>query len=174
MAARKPPTVDEIQPKTFSTTDEIDRAIAKLQRRTKEIEDIDIAAAELNHAGALETARNNLRNTILEIYGPRSPEYRDHEHISFWAGPMMSDMTDHERVQGRMDGRTNNLGIINGLIGVLREKREDLEGGDRPVPSSYFEKLNLHPRIADVRVIYFLMVTISKPCSLGRKLLSIL
>jgi uncharacterized protein (TIGR02391 family) len=40
--------------------------------------------------------------------------------------------------------------------GVLRERREDLEGGDKPAPSSYFEKLNLHPRIADVARDLFL------------------
>jgi uncharacterized protein (TIGR02391 family) len=122
----------------------------------KEIEEIDFVAAELNHTGALETARSNLRNTILEIYGPHSPEYREHEHIAFWAGPMMVDMDDHERVQGRIDGGKKNVGIISGLIGVLKEKRDDLESGDRPAPSSYFEKLNLHPRIAGVARDLFL------------------
>jgi uncharacterized protein (TIGR02391 family) len=156
MATRKTPTVDEIQPKNFSNADEIDLAIEKLQRRIKQIEAINIVAAELDNTGALEAARSNLRNTILEIYGPRSPEYREHEHISFWAGPMMSDMSDHERVEGRISGRRKNLGIIHGLIAVLKEKQEDLESGDRPAPSSYFEKLNLHPRIADVSRDLFL------------------
>ncbi len=156
MATRKTPLVEEVQPKNFSNTDEIDRSIEKLQRRIKEIEAVNIVAAELDHTGALETARSNLRNTILEIYGPRSPEYREHEHISFWAGPMMGDMTEHERVEGRIAGRRKNLGIVHGLFAVLMEKREDLESGDRPAPSSYFEKLNLHPRIADVARDLFL------------------
>jgi uncharacterized protein (TIGR02391 family) len=156
MATRKTPAVDEVQPKIFSKTDEIDRAIAKLQRRIREIEEIDFAAAVHDHTGLADAARDNLRNAILEIYGPHSPEYRAHQYISFWAGDMWADMSDHDRVQGRIDGRTKTLGIINGLIGVLKEKREDLEGGDRPAPSSYFEKLNLHPRIADVARDLFL------------------
>jgi uncharacterized protein (TIGR02391 family) len=156
MATRKTPTVDEVQLKIFSKTDEIARAIAKLQRRKKEIEEIDFVAAVRDHTGLADAARDNLRNTILEIYGPHSPEYRAHKYISFWAGDMSVDMSDHERVQGRIDGRTKTLGIINGLIGVLKEKREDLESGDRPAPSNYFEKLNLHPRIADVARDLFL------------------
>jgi uncharacterized protein (TIGR02391 family) len=149
MATRKPPT-EEVQPKSFLNTDEIDRAIAKLQRRQKEIEEIDFAADERDHTGAADVARNNLRDAILEIYGSHSPEYRAHKHISFWAGPMMLNMHPQAILQARISGRTQTLGIINGLIGSLREKRADIESGDRPAPSSYLEKLNLHPRIADV------------------------
>jgi uncharacterized protein (TIGR02391 family) len=150
------PTAQTIEPRIFSNTDEIDRAIVKLQRRIKEIEEIDFVAAVHDHTGLADAARDNLRNAILEIYGLHSPEYRAHQHISFWAGDMWVDMSDHDRVQGRIDGRTKTLGIINGLIGVLKEKREDLEGGDRPAPSNYFEKLNLHPRVADVARDLFL------------------
>ena len=52
--------------------------------------------------------------------------------------------------------RTQTIGVINGLIARLREKREDLQSGDTPAPSTYFEKLNLHPRIADVTRDLFL------------------
>jgi uncharacterized protein (TIGR02391 family) len=156
MATRKTPTVEEIQPKTFSNTDEIDRAIAKLQRRIKEIEDIDFVAAERDHTGKADAAKNNLRNTILEIYGSNSPEYRQHKHITFWAGPMMMNMRPQQILQSTIDGRTQTLGIINGLIEALKEKRDELEGGNRPAPTSYFEKLNLHPRIADVARDLFL------------------
>ena len=80
MATRKTPAVDEVQPKIFSKTDEIDHAIAKLQRRIKEIEEIDFAAAVHDHTGLADAARDNLRNAILEIYGPHSPEYRAHQY----------------------------------------------------------------------------------------------
>jgi uncharacterized protein (TIGR02391 family) len=156
MPPRKTPSVPEFGPKIFSNTDEIDRAISKLQRRIKEIEEIDFVADERNHTGAATVARNNLRDTILEIYGQHSPEYRAHKNISFWAGHQVLNMTPQQKVQGRIAGRTQTVGIINGLIGVLKERREDLEGGDQPAPSSYFEKLNLHPRIADVARDLFL------------------
>jgi uncharacterized protein (TIGR02391 family) len=156
MSTRKTPVVEGIQPKIFSTIDEIDRAIAKLQRRITEIEKIDFVADERNHAGEADVARSNLRNAILEIYGPHSPEYREHKTISFWAGPMLIDMSAHQLVQGKIAGQAQTLGKINGLINALRERREDYESGDRPAPSTYFEKLNLHPRIADVARELFL------------------
>jgi uncharacterized protein (TIGR02391 family) len=147
--ARKPPT-PEIEPKIFTSTDEIDRAIAQLQRRIKELEGIDIAAAVTSHTAADDVAVSNLRNTILEIYGPYSPEYRQHKNIRMWAGPMFVNMDARALVHGRMQGRIHAIGIINGLIGRLKERREDLEAGNFSPPSTYFEKLNLHPRIADV------------------------
>ena len=150
------PATPAIAPKIFSNTDEIDRAITKLQRRVKEIAETNLLEAALNHTGALEAAKSNLRNTILEIYGPNSPEFREHEHIHFWAGPMFMNMDDHQIVEGIQNGVTQTLGIVNGLVDRLREKREDLEAGDRPTPSTYFEKLNLHPRIADVARDLFL------------------
>lgn len=154
--ARKPPAAPEIAPKIFTTVDEIDRAITKLQRRIKEIEQVDFAAAVFSHTGADDVAESNIRNTILEIYGPNSPEYTEHSHIAIWAGGMYMGMSDHEFVEGKVRGRTQTIGIINGLVERLKEKREDIEGGERPVPSSYFEKLNLHPRIADVARDLFL------------------
>ncbi len=128
----------------------------RLQRRINEIEQVDFVAAEQNHTGADDAAKSNLRNTILEIYGPNSPEYKEHKNIGFWAGAMFVNMDRHQIIQGRINGRTQALGIINGLIARLNEKREDFETGDRPAPSTYFEKLNLHPRIADVASDLFL------------------
>jgi hypothetical protein len=150
MAARRPPAAPEVEPKAFQKAEEIDRAITKLERRIKEIAVIDFFAAERDHTGADGAATSNLRNTILEIYGPNSPEYREHQHIDFWAGPMFVDMHPGQILEGRENGRRQVIGIINGLIARLKEKREDLQGGEPPGPSSYFDNLNLHPRIADV------------------------
>lgn len=154
--ARKPAAPPEIEPKVFQTGDEIDRAIVKLERRIKEIAEIDFVAAMRDHTGVDDAARSNLQQTILEIYGPNSPEYRRHENIRFWSGPSFVNMHPGQRLEGRENGRRHVIGIVNGLIGSLKEKREELEGGERPSPSSYFETLNLHPRIADVARDLFL------------------
>jgi uncharacterized protein (TIGR02391 family) len=69
---------------------------------------------------------------------------------------MFVNMSAHQLVQVKIAGQAQTLGKINGLINALRERREDYESGDRPAPSSYFEKLNLHPRIADVARELFL------------------
>mgnify|MGYP001209481208 CR=1 FL=1 len=147
--ARKP-SATEIELRIFKTTAEIDRAIVQLQRRIKELEQIDFVAAVLHHTGADDVAGNNIRNTILEIYGPRSPEYDQHKHLSIWAGGMFVNMDDHQIIEGKVQGRTQTIGILNGLIGRLNEKREDLEGGHLAQPSMNFDRLNFHPRIADV------------------------
>lgn len=150
------PLVPEIEPKIFENIEEIDRAIAKLQRRIAEIEQIDFAAAVVGHTGTDRAAEDNLRNTILEIYGPRSPEYKQHVHIRLWAGPQFVSMSGHQIISGKTQGRVQTIGIINGLITRLRERREELEGGISPAPSTYFEEMNLHPRIADVARDLFL------------------
>src|SRR6185312_10267069 len=119
MTARRSPPVPEIVPKVFANTDEIDRAIAKLQRRINEIEQIDFVAVERDHTGADDAARSNLRNTVLEIYGLHSPEYREHHHIDFWAGPHYVYIPDREILRAKLGGRTQTTGIINGRIARL-------------------------------------------------------
>jgi uncharacterized protein (TIGR02391 family) len=69
---------------------------------------------------------------------------------------MFVNMGTRAIVEGKELGRTQTIGIINGLIARLRERREDLDAGGQPAPSTYFEKLNLHPRIADVARDLFL------------------
>jgi uncharacterized protein (TIGR02391 family) len=53
-------------------------------------------------------------------------------------------------------GRVQVKAVLNGLIERLKEKQEDLIGGVGPTPSTYFSKLNLHQRIADVASDLFL------------------
>jgi uncharacterized protein (TIGR02391 family) len=59
-------------------------------------------------------------------------------------------MNDREIIYGKDRGRHQVIGILNGLIGRLKEKREDLLAGMSPPPSTYFDRLNLHPRVREV------------------------
>jgi uncharacterized protein (TIGR02391 family) len=156
MARKSLPPAPVIEPKIFNNVDEINRAITKLERRIKEIERIDFEQAVFARTGADKVAENNLRDTILEIYGPHSPEYDAHGHIRTWAGPISAPMPEREIIEAKTKGRVQTIGIINGLITRLKEKREDLEAGETAAPSTYFEKLNLHPRIGDVTRDLFL------------------
>jgi len=65
-------------------------------------------------------------------------------------------MGDYERLECRVKGQPLVINVLNGLIARLSEKKEDLEGGERPRPLTYFNKLNLHPRIRDVAEERFL------------------
>jgi uncharacterized protein (TIGR02391 family) len=150
------PAASEIAAKLFTTTEQIDWAIAKLKRRIAELEQIDIGVAVLGHNGADAVAEQSLRSTILEIYGPRSPEYQEHKHIKMWAGPMFVNMNAGALIEGKIKGRTQIITILNGLIARLQEKREDLKADDAWDSSIQFEKLNLHPRIAEATRDLFL------------------
>src|SRR5207302_3242734 len=43
-----------------------------------------------------------------------------------------------------------------GFIARLQEKKEELGAGEARAPRTYFERLNLHPRIADVATDLFM------------------
>jgi len=145
-----------IELREFRSIEEIDSAVAKLERRIRELNELDIAAAVLTDSGADGVARSNIRATILEIFGPNSPEFREHKYIDIWAGPMYVGMERSEIVEGKKHGKTQVLGVLNGLIGRLREKRQDIAAGANPAPSTYFDHLNLHQRILDVSRDLFL------------------
>jgi uncharacterized protein (TIGR02391 family) len=145
-----------LESREFKSAEDIDLVIAKLQRRIQELEQLDIPAAVQRNTGADEVAISNVRETIRDLFGQNSPEYREHQHIRLWAGPMYMNMHPAEVIQKMADGRTMVIGILNGLIGRLKEKREDLGAGATPAPSTYFDRLNLHPRILDVSRDLFL------------------
>lgn len=150
MGRRKQEVEPPIQPREFRSVEDIDRAIAKLERRIKELDGLNVQDALLNHTAADKTAIHNLRATILEIYGENSPEYRQHQHIRMWAGPTFVDMPQREVIESTERGRTQTVGIIKGLIARLKENREEFTSTDTPSPIATFSKLPLHPRIESV------------------------
>lgn len=138
-----------IEPKIFASTDEIDRAVAKLERRVKELEALDVAAAINGDTGADDVAISNVRETIREVFGTNSPEYREHGHILLWAGPSFMGMEQHEIIASTDRGRIQTMGIIRGLIDRLKEKREDLGGVAQQISSVDFWR-DIHPKITAV------------------------
>jgi uncharacterized protein (TIGR02391 family) len=139
-----------LETREFRSPEEIDAAIVKLQRRIQELGKLDVRAAFLNKTGEDEVARSNVQKTILDVFGAHSPEYREHQYIQIWAGDQYVNMSDAALIQGMEQGRVKVIGILSGLIGSLEEKKADLTGGISPSPSTYFARLNLHPRILDV------------------------
>jgi uncharacterized protein (TIGR02391 family) len=148
--------VAPVQPKQFDTPEDIERAIRKLERRVQEVSDLDVRSALQQHTGADDVVQSNIRETILEIFGPNSPEFQEHQYIRIWAGPMYMGMHPEEVVEGTERGKAQVTGILNGLISRLREKREDFEAPKGDSPKTYFQQLNLHPRIAEVANDLFL------------------
>lgn len=148
MAKRTPES--PLESREFRSPEEIDLAITKLRRRIQELEQVDFQTAYLNSSGAVEAARSNLRATILDIFGPNSPEFREHQYIQISDGQFFMNMSDAEIIESQCRGRTRVIGILNGLIVRLQEKHVDLSAGATPAPATYFDRLGLHPRILDV------------------------
>jgi uncharacterized protein (TIGR02391 family) len=153
---KKRPDPLPIEPRKFKSVEEIDFGIKKLQRRIEELKQLDIATAVQTDTGADDVAQSNVRDTIREVFGLNSPEFNEHQYIDLWAGSMYAGMGPYEIIQAKERGRTQVIGILNGLIGRLQEKREDLVAGETPTPSSYFDRLNLHHRVRDVSRDLFL------------------
>lgn len=155
MATRKtlpPPTIEV---KQWASAQEIDKAVAKLQKRIAEAEALDIRDAVVMHTGADDVVVSNARDSILEIFGENSPEYREHKHLRMWVGPIIMGMPSHEVVRATEGGRSQVITILKGLIARLQEKREELEDAGQASPKEITRILNLHPRIADVAADLF-------------------
>jgi uncharacterized protein (TIGR02391 family) len=148
--AKKNAVPPPLEPRQFRSPEEIDAAIAKLRRRIAELERLDVQATVLQHTGADMVIQSNVRDTILDIFGENSPEFREHQYIEIWGGPSGFNMHPGQIVAGKQRGRTEVVTILNGLVGRLQEKQADLTGGASPRPTSYFDRLNLHPRIGEV------------------------
>jgi len=150
MARRSTPAQPVIVPKQWSSSEDIGRAMAKLQRRIAELEALDIQSAVLEDSGMDDVAMSNVRETIRDVFGQNSPEFNEHEHLRLWAGAMHMGMSNSEIIAGTERGRKYVIGILDGLIDRLSEKREELVGQVSPSPKAFLDYLNLHPRISDV------------------------
>lgn len=146
--------------KQWGSTSDIDRAIQKLERRKAEFERLDIAAATRNQTGAIGVAESNFRECIREVFGQNSPEFAEHKdfQVSFFGGfvTVYSEQeAERQSLAIKEQGRREAIGILDGLIGRLREKREEIASEGTPTTKDFLQYLNLHPRISDVASALF-------------------
>lgn len=139
-----------VEPRQWTSSEEIDRAISKIQRRISELEALNVQETVLHDKSQEKVAVSNVRETIREVFGQNSPEFKKHEHIRMWSGPLYLEMSQHDVISGTERGRKQMIGILSGLIGRLKEKQEELGDSAAPTPKAFLNYLNLHPRISDV------------------------
>jgi uncharacterized protein (TIGR02391 family) len=144
MAKRyQPPPPPE--PRNFASVREVDLAIGKLRRRRIEVEQLDPAQVRFDDP-RVQTAESNIRNTILDVFGPASPEYDEHKHHDIDAGPHYVSEDPAYTQECFKQGRIQTLGLLDGLMGRLAEKRADLEQ-PHAQPKAEFRSRTLHPTI---------------------------
>ena len=135
MARRKTPSEPPlIETRKFTRT-EIDHGIVKLRRRISEINSLD--QEQIRYDGAkTATVEANIRETIREVFGPRSPEFEEHELHNIWHGGYNSMDSAAERQRKFANGIPQSVTMLEGLILRLEEKGEDLEHDlEPPIPS---------------------------------------
>ena len=152
---RKPPALPSVEIKQFSP-EEIERGIAKLQRRIPEVEALDAVRAADSSASTSEILANTIRETIRDVFGTDSPEFRDNQYLRIWAGLSSMGMSRERVVAGIEAGKERTIAILRALITRLEEKREDLGGTKADRTRTAFRGLDLHPRIADVATDLYL------------------
>ncbi|MGA9108722.1 MAG: TIR domain-containing protein [Smithella sp.] len=124
MATRKTITQPPIEVKKF-TVPEIDAGIRKLRRRIEEVN--GLSDPEVGYRDAKVTmTESNIRETIREVFGQNSPEFNDHQFHAIWDGGYNLYENEYEKQHKFLAGIPQTVGILEGLIARLEEKRTDL------------------------------------------------
>jgi len=124
MARRKLPPPPPIESREF-TISEIDRGVAKLQRRIEEVRSLESQGVRHNDAKK-RVVESNITDTIRDVFGPNSPELREHGHLMIWDGGYNIYDTPAEQQAKFLAGVSQTVTLLEGLIARLEEKREDV------------------------------------------------
>ncbi|TMQ58834.1 MAG: hypothetical protein E6K76_06840 [Candidatus Eisenbacteria bacterium] len=111
-------------PKVFQSREEIERGIEKLRRRISAVEKL-LTDGDRFDSTRVDTVESDIRDTVLEIFGPQSPEYGDHQYFQITSGPPTM-VTSEWEVQQRFEGGVPEArAVLEGLINRLEEKLHD-------------------------------------------------
>jgi hypothetical protein len=117
MAKNKSPDHRPIRPKVFVSQEEILQGIAKLQGRLAQVE--ELGKGGLPYRDALRVAiEAQVRETIREIFGEHSPEFREHQH--------------HRIKSHAEENLAETCAMLQSLIENLDEQQRHLFGGATP------------------------------------------
>lgn len=103
-------------------TQEIERGITKLKRRVNDLEQLRANNARHDDP-AVEAIEANISNTVLEIFGKESKEYKQYQNHEIWSGAFN---INEDQQPGFVKGIKQDIAAMNGLINRLEEKKEDL------------------------------------------------
>ena len=109
-------------PKTFASVGEIETAIDQLSRRVEQVSNLHREGVRFD-GPEHRAAESAVRATILEVFGPSSPEYREHQYHKIWDGAESVDMDPEYEQECFAAGIAQTEGMLKGLIARLEEKK---------------------------------------------------
>jgi len=134
MPQRRKPSSPPIEIREF-TLEEIKIGTQKLKRRIEEVENLDPGSIRSDDA-KVSTVEENIRNAILEIFGPNSPEFKKYQSHEIWHGGYNLMDSDEERQAKFTAGIPQTVTMLEGLISRLKEKARFLPEEQTMKPSS--------------------------------------
>lgn len=143
------PAPPPVEIKEFSSLGEIERAITKLQRRIADVRSLDPRTIPFTDQ-SVKNVETNIQETIREIYGQNSPEFQKHKHHDIWSGGMNIMDSMETRQRHFADGIPQTIGMLEGLIARLEEKKSDFQDSPESMATVAFNGLSLHSRVASV------------------------
>jgi uncharacterized protein (TIGR02391 family) len=147
MAPRKPPERQEPMPARL-TPEQIERGIAKLKKRIEEVRALDPLTVRHNDQ-RVKNVQSNISNTILEVFGAGSPQYRDNGRPSMLKGMSFVAQSDAQLQQRFAAVLPDLIGLLENFIANLEEQRVELVVDPTNRVRTAFADLDLHPRIRD-------------------------
>jgi uncharacterized protein (TIGR02391 family) len=150
--AKRSPQSEVLESRKFSSQDEIDNAIRKLERRENDIVALHNDGVSYHDArvGNVERA---IRDTVRDIFGANSPEFRDHEYFRIDRSSRKYldegfDFYQQRFLSAIEDARTR----VRGLLDRLLEQREDLDAPSA-APRIAFAHRSFNPAVITDQVV---------------------
>lgn len=113
-----------IEGKIF-TNSEIDLGLKKLRRRIDEVQNLDPKAIRYDDA-QIKNIVSNIRETIFEIFGESSLEFKEHKYHEIHYGTRNVRDTDTNRQHKFEMAIPRTVTMLEGLYSKLKERRDEL------------------------------------------------
>lgn len=149
MTRRRESREPEPKPKRFSSLEEIEDAKAKLNRRIAQVK--ELGTKEVDHESQdAKNVQGSISTTILDIFGPESPEYLENRRFHFFRNQGRA-FTEEGEAQEFFEtrGLSDAVSLLEHLIQRLDEEAETLGRDKGRRVQANLEGLELHPRIAE-------------------------
>jgi len=131
------------------TIQEIDHGLKKINRRIEDVAKLLDNRVLFDDTKA-DNVEANIRETIREIFGQNSPEFRDHQHHKIWHGGYNILDNDGIRQSKFEAGIPQTITMLKGLIERLEEKHEDIGESEREENIAQDFWNDIHHRITSI------------------------